>query len=213
MRSALKIITSFTVAHSITLALTALKVIHLPSALVEPMIAASIVYVGFENLLRRNTDKRWMLTFCFGLVHGCGFASALQDLGVGENGTPILLPLVSFNLGVEIGQLAIAAIVLPIIWQCQSSPRFVRQWVPIGSTAIALMGGFWLLQRTMTRLLTAQESVARWMEALLPRFARRRPAMAVLILFAAAAGTEVPAPYRFGPGWTGAAGGPANGGQ
>jgi len=149
LRSALKIITSFTVAHSITLALTALHVIHLPSALVEPLIAASIVYVGLENLLRRGTDKRWILTFCFGLVHGCGFASALQDLGVGANGTPILLPLVSFNLGVEAGQLIIAAIVLPIIWKCQASPRFVRQWVPVASTAIVLLGGFWFLQRTV----------------------------------------------------------------
>ena len=149
LRSALKIITSFTIAHSITLALTALKIIHLPSALVEPMIAASIVYVGVENLLRRGTDKRWILTFCFGLIHGCGFASALQDLGVGENGTPIWLPLLSFNMGVEIGQLIIASIVLPIIWKCQRSPRFVQQWVPVGSTLIVLMGGFWLLQRTI----------------------------------------------------------------
>jgi hypothetical protein len=113
------------------------------------MIAASIVYVGVENLLRRGTDKRWIITFFFGLIHGCGFASALRDLGVGENGTPIWLPLLSFNLGVEVGQLLIAAIVLPIIWKCQSSPTFVQRWVPVGSTLIVLMGGFWLLQRTV----------------------------------------------------------------
>jgi hydrogenase/urease accessory protein HupE len=148
-RSALKIITSFTVAHSITLALTALHVIHLPSKFVEPMIAASIVYVGLENLLRRKMENRWMLTFCFGLIHGCGFASALQDLGVGANGTPILVPLVSFNLGVEVGQLVIASLVLPVIWKCQTSPAFARRWVPAGSLLVVLAGGYWLAQRTI----------------------------------------------------------------
>ncbi|MDR3456562.1 MAG: HupE/UreJ family protein [Verrucomicrobiae bacterium] len=148
-RSALKIITSFTVAHSITLALTALNVIHLPSKFVEPMIAASIVYVGLENLLRRKMENRWMLTFCFGLIHGCGFASALQDLGVGANGTPILVPLVSFNLGVEAGQLVIASLVLPVIWKCQASPAFARRWVPAGSAVVVLLGGYWLAQRTI----------------------------------------------------------------
>ena len=149
LRSALKIITSFTVAHSITLALATLNIIHLPSKVVEPMIAASIVYVGVENLLRSNLDKRWLLTFCFGLIHGCGFASALSDLGVGANGTPIFVPLVSFNLGVEIGQLTIAALVLPIIWKCRSWPALVERMVPVGSTVVVVAGGYWLLQRTV----------------------------------------------------------------
>lgn len=149
LRSALKIITSFTVAHSITLALATLNIIHLSSRIVEPMIAASIVYVGVENLLRRNQDNRWKLTFCFGLIHGCGFASALRDLGIGATGTPILLPLVSFNLGVETGQLCVAALVLPLIWKLRSSPSFLPRLVPLGSTVVVLAGGYWLLQRTL----------------------------------------------------------------
>ncbi len=148
-RSALKIITSFTVAHSITLALATLNIIHLSSRIVEPMIAASIVYVGIENLLRRNMENRWKLTFCFGLIHGCGFASALRELGIGSNGTPILVPLVSFNCGVEIGQLSIAALVLPLIWKLRSSPSFIPRLVPIGSTIVVLAGSYWLLQRTL----------------------------------------------------------------
>lgn len=148
-KSALKIITAFTIAHSITLALATLNLVNIPPKIIEPLIAVSIIYVGVENILRRNMDKRWMLAFGFGLVHGCGFASALRDLGIGSDGTSIVIPLVSFNLGVEIAQMALATLVLPIIWKLRERPQFVQRLVPAGSCLIALAGTWWLLQRTL----------------------------------------------------------------
>ena len=149
LRAALQIITSFTVAHSITLALATLNIINIPPRVIEPLIAASIVFVGIQNILCPGAEKRWLLTFGFGLIHDYGFASALRDLGIGANGTSIVVPLLSFNLGVELGQLAIAALVLPLIWKCRSSPVFVRRLVPIGSGMIVLAGSYWLVERTV----------------------------------------------------------------
>ena len=146
LREAAKIITSFTVAHSITLALATLEVVAIPAGVVEPLIAASIIYVGLENVWRREVKRRWMLTFAFGLVHGFGFASALKDLGVGA-GVKAVAPLLSFNLGVEIGQIAVAAIVLPLIWKLRQWPRFVISYVPACSILVALAGGYWLWER------------------------------------------------------------------
>ncbi len=148
-RSAVKIITSFTVAHSITLALATLNIVTLPSRIVEPLIAASIAYVGIENLFRRDLDKRWRLTFFFGLVHGLGFASALRELGIGEDGGSVIVPLLSFNLGVELGQISIAALALPLIWRISRSPRFATLYEPASSVVVSLAGGWWLLQRTL----------------------------------------------------------------
>ncbi|HEV2665282.1 MAG TPA: HupE/UreJ family protein [Blastocatellia bacterium] len=146
LREAAKIITSFTVAHSITLALATLEVIDIPAGVVEPLIAASIIYVGLENVLRREIERRWLLTFAFGLVHGFGFASALKELGVGA-GVKAVAPLLSFNLGVEIGQIAVAALVLPLIWKLRQRPRFVIHYVPACSILVALAGGYWLWDR------------------------------------------------------------------
>ena len=96
-------------AHSITLALATTGLLLIPGRIVEPLIAASIVYVGIENLVRGVQGSRWKLTFGFGLVHGLGFATVLRDLGIGTNGNgAIALPLASFNAGVEIGQMAVA---------------------------------------------------------------------------------------------------------
>jgi hydrogenase/urease accessory protein HupE len=146
--SAVKIITCFTLAHSITLAVATLSLIKIHSRIVEPMIAASIIYVGLENLLRGDDPKgRWLLTFIFGLIHGFGFASVLRELGVGANGTGITVPLLSFNLGVEVGQVIIAALVLPIIWKLRANPVFLRRWVPVCSLGVALVGSFWFVQR------------------------------------------------------------------
>jgi hypothetical protein len=101
-----------------------------------------------ENLLRRGEPKgRWLLTFGFGLVHGCGFASALRELGVGAHGLGVAVPLVSFNLGVELGQLCIAALLLPFLWKLRRKPGFVRRCVPACSVLITLLGGFWFVQR------------------------------------------------------------------
>jgi hydrogenase/urease accessory protein HupE len=148
-RSIVGIISCFTVAHSITLALATLNIVNLPSRVVEPMIAVSIFYVGVENLLRKGAEPRgrWALTFAFGLIHGFGFASVLRELGIGSNGHGIAMPLFTFNLGVELGQVSIAAIVLPIVWQLRKNPTFVRRGVPILSGIVALAGLYWFLER------------------------------------------------------------------
>jgi hydrogenase/urease accessory protein HupE len=146
--SSIKIITCFTIAHSITLAVATLSLVQISSRIVEPMIAASIVYVGIENLFRGDDPKgRWLLTFAFGLIHGFGFASVLKELGVGSNGRGIAVPLVSFNLGVELGQIAVASLALPVIWKLRTRPVFVTRWVPACSVVVALLGGYWFIQR------------------------------------------------------------------
>jgi hydrogenase/urease accessory protein HupE len=146
--SSVKVITCFTIAHSITLAVATLSLVQISSRIVEPLIAASIIYVGIENLIRGDDPKgRWLLTFAFGLIHGFGFASVLRELGVGSNGNSITVPLVSFNLGVEIGQAAIAALVLPVIWKLRDNPVFIKRWVPACSVLVALLGGYWFVQR------------------------------------------------------------------
>jgi len=146
--SSLKIITCFTIAHSITLAVATLSLVQISSRIVEPLIAASIVYVGVENLFRGDDPKgRWLLTFGFGLIHGFGFASVLRELGVGANGSGIAVPLVSFNLGVELGQIVIAAVALPVIWKLRTRPVFVSRWVPACSLGVAMLGGYWFAQR------------------------------------------------------------------
>jgi hydrogenase/urease accessory protein HupE len=147
-KASIKIITCFTIAHSITLAIATLNLVQISSGIVEPLIAASIVYVGLENLFRGGEPKgRWLLTFAFGLIHGFGFASVLRELGVGANGSSIAIPLISFNLGVELGQIAVAALALPLIWKLRTQPVFIRRWVPASSTIVALLGGYWFVQR------------------------------------------------------------------
>lgn len=146
---AARIVTAFTVAHSITLGLAAFDVVSVPQRVVEPLIAVTIVYVGIENLAGAHLNRRWMLAFVFGLIHGFGFSSALRDLGIGAGGSGIAVPLFSFNLGVELGQAAVAAPILPIIWRLRRHPAFVSRWIPAGSLLIALLGAYWLIQRTL----------------------------------------------------------------
>ncbi len=146
-REVVKIVTAFTVAHSLTLALATFNLIRIPSAVVEAVIAASIVYVGIENMVRREHRGRWMVAFGFGLIHGCGFATVLRELGVGADGMGVVKPLVCFNAGVEAGQLAIAAAVLPWIWKLKG--RFGQRWVVAASVAVALIGAWFLLERTV----------------------------------------------------------------
>jgi hydrogenase/urease accessory protein HupE len=149
--SSLKIITCFTVAHSITLAVATFSLVEVPSRVVEPLIAATIVYVGVENFLRGDDPKgRQFLTFGFGLIHGLGFASVLREMGVGSRAGGVALPLFSFNLGVELGQIIIAAAALPIIWKLWAKPVFAVRWAPTCSAAIVLLGGFWFAQRVWT---------------------------------------------------------------
>jgi hydrogenase/urease accessory protein HupE len=161
LRAVAGIITAFTVAHSITLALATLDVVRLQPSVVEPLIAASIVYVGLENLLQRDFDHRSAVAFVFGLIHGCGFASALRELGIGRDGGDVVLPLLSFNLGVELGQLALAALILPLIWKLKRRELFLTRCVPACSTLIALAGGWWLAQRLLPLIQRVSESVSR----------------------------------------------------
>ncbi|MCK9607697.1 MAG: HupE/UreJ family protein [Methylomonas sp.] len=147
---AIKIITFFTIAHSITLALAGLNIIELPSSFVEPFIAATIMYVGVENIIRGDHPKgRHWLTFGFGLIHGFGFASVLREMEIGNADFGILLPLLSFNLGIETGQIAVASIVLPLIWALNNRVETSRKFLTACSGAISLMGAYWLIERTL----------------------------------------------------------------
>jgi hydrogenase/urease accessory protein HupE len=149
-RATVWVITCFTLAHSATLALAAFDVVRVPGRVVEPLIAATIVYVGAENLLRSGDPiGRWRLTLIFGLVHGLGFATDLKKKLAGMIGAKIAVPLVSFNLGVELGQMAVAALVLPVIWWLRTEPAFVRRSVPVCSALVVLAGTWWLLERTL----------------------------------------------------------------
>jgi hydrogenase/urease accessory protein HupE len=150
-RSIVVIISCFTLAHSLTLALATLDLVNFPPRSVEAMIAASIVFVGVENILRRGEEPRgrWALTFGFGLIHGFGFASVLRDLGVGSGGQGIAMPLLSFNLGVELGQIVVAGLVLPVVWLLRKNEGFMKRGVPIVSGIVALAGLYWFLERTL----------------------------------------------------------------
>ena len=141
----LKVVTAFTVAHSITLSLAALDVVHLPSRLTESIIAASIVVAALNNLVPRVTEHRWRIAFAFGLLHGFGFASVLTEMGLPPGAR--LLSLVAFNLGVEAGQLAVVLAVMPLAFSIRAT-RFYRHTVMRwGSTAIGALALVWFVQR------------------------------------------------------------------
>jgi hydrogenase/urease accessory protein HupE len=146
--SLFRIVTAFTIAHSITLALAVLGIVTIPGRIVEPAIAASIVWVALENLLRRDTPPhRWLVSFCFGLVHGFGFASAMEPLKLPA--ARLALALLGFNLGVEAGQAAVVALLLPLLlWMRDSTwePRLVRA----GSLGVAAFGLVWLVERLVS---------------------------------------------------------------
>jgi hydrogenase/urease accessory protein HupE len=142
-------VSAFTIAHSITLGLTMYGVVSLPARMVEPMIAVSIAYVAIENLLTDEL-KRWRLAlvFSFGLLHGMGFAGVLRDIGLPRS--QFLTALVSFNVGVEAGQLTVIAIALAAVayWR-QNRPVYRRLIVQPASLVIALCGLFWTFQRAL----------------------------------------------------------------
>jgi hypothetical protein len=143
--SVLKVVTAFTVAHSITLALAALDIVNPPSRWIESVIAASVVLAALNNLVPLVGEGRWKITFVFGLVHGFGFASVLKDLGLAQS--TIAAPLLGFNLGVEIGQLMIVAAFLPLAWALRAT-AFYRTWVfRGGSLVIAVLASVWLVER------------------------------------------------------------------
>lgn len=151
----IKIVTAFTLAHSITLSLAALQIVVIPSSIVEPAIAASIVYVAVENFFSRNVDRRWRDTFVFGLIHGFGFASALQEFGLPRGA--VVPALAAFNLGVEVGQVAIVSIVIPVLAGLDRVLAADRGVAPARTAAlvytlsgiIAVLGFYWVLDRTV----------------------------------------------------------------
>jgi len=142
-----KVVTSFTIAHSITLSLAALSVISLPSRFVESAIALSVVLAALNNLKPLVAEKRWAVAFAFGLIHGFGFASVLADLGLPQE--TLLLALVGFNLGVETGQLAIVSTFLPLAYTLRRSWFYRRLVFAGGSAAIALVATVWLAERAL----------------------------------------------------------------
>ena len=147
-----KVVTAFTVAHSITLALSVLDVVNPPPRWVESIIAASVVLAALNNIWPLISEARWKLTFVFGLVHGFGFASALKDAGLAQGA--LAGPLVGFNVGVEIGQLCIVAVVLPLAWSLRHT-RTYRGAFAAGSLAIAGVAGLWFVQRAFDLSLIA----------------------------------------------------------
>jgi hypothetical protein len=141
----LRIVSAFTVAHSITLSIAALGIVHLPSRWVESAIALSVLLAALNNLRPVFHGRRWAVAFVFGLVHGFGFANVLADLGL-QSGA-LAAPLVGFNLGVEIGQLAIVAAFLPLAYAFRNTRLYLRMVLAGGSGAIMLVAAVWLGER------------------------------------------------------------------
>jgi hypothetical protein len=141
----LKIVTAFTLAHSITLSLAALGVVSLPSRFVESAIAASIVVGALNNIYPTVLNRLWVVAFCFGLLHGFGFASVLTDLGLPRRA--LLLALVGFNLGVEVGQLAIVSAFVPIAFMLRRTWVYKRLALVGGSLVITVLAATWMAER------------------------------------------------------------------
>ena len=142
----LNVVTAFTLAHSITLGLTIFKWLEPSADFIEPVIALSVVAAALNNLLGWAALRRWQLAFAFGLVHGFGFANVLLDLGLPSD--QLAIALGGFNLGVELGQIAIVLVFLPLAWTLRHTIFY--RWVVVvgGSLAIAALGLIWTLQRT-----------------------------------------------------------------
>jgi hydrogenase/urease accessory protein HupE len=140
-------LTAFTAAHSVSLTLVVLGSVQAPPSIVEPLIAASIAWIGLENLIRPARGARWFVVFGFGLIHGFGFAGALIELGLGSTVSQVVVAVLSFNAGVEIGQLAVVAGVMPLVWMMRSRPHWQGSVVPLCSLLIVFAGGYWLIER------------------------------------------------------------------
>jgi hypothetical protein len=150
LREVIRSLSAFTVAHALTLALAVLGVVRPPAALVEPLIAASVVLVAVENLrdLRRGPAsgrRRWPLAMGFGLVHGFGFAGALGELRL--SGAQLAAALASFNGGVELGQVTIALAAYPLLLALRTRPRLAAPGLPAASLTVGAAGLVWLVER------------------------------------------------------------------
>lgn len=142
-----KIVTAFTIAHSITLCLAVLGLVSLPSRWVESVIAASVLLAALHNLYPVIHTRLWVMTFIFGLIHGLGFASVLIDLGL--PGQSLALALAGFNLGVEVGQIVIVGLFVPLAFLLRRTLFYQRYMLNAGSVLIALIASIWLVERSM----------------------------------------------------------------
>lgn len=141
------VITAFTIAHSLTLTLTVLGIISIPPSFVEPAIAISICYVALENIFRKKVNYRWVLTFLFGLIHGMGFADILTEMHIPKS--ELAIDLASFNIGIEIIQLLIVVLLLPLLTLLHRS-KYSRKAIITVSSIAFLLGGFWLIERLLS---------------------------------------------------------------
>jgi hypothetical protein len=151
----IKTITSFTLAHSVTLAMATLGFVHVPQAPVEAVIALSIIFLATELVKQHwgetglTTKAPWLVALCFGLLHGFGFAGALTEVGLPQSDIP--LALLFFNVGVEVGQLMFVSGVLVVIWMIKKMKFRWPVWVEHGPAyAIGSLAAFWFIQRTMS---------------------------------------------------------------
>jgi hypothetical protein len=143
-------VTAFTLAHTVTLALSSLGYVAIPASIVEPLIAASIVFVAVENVFAKGGLSPWRpaVVFGFGLLHGLGFASVLGDFGLPEGA--FVPALIGFNIGVELGQLAVIAAAAALCWTWAARQDWYRALVAIpASLAVATVGGYWVVERTL----------------------------------------------------------------
>ncbi len=140
-----KVVTAFTIAHSITLSLAVLGVVSLPSRVVESAIALSVVFAALNNLKPWVENARWIAAFGFGLLHGFGFAGALADLGLPTGS--LALSLAGFNIGVELGQLGIVSLFLPLAFAIRATQAYRRVALAGGSLAIATLASVWFVER------------------------------------------------------------------
>lgn len=145
MIDVVKVVTAFTLAHSITLTLGALGWIYAPTRLVESAIALTVLFGALNILLPIVRERRWLLAFVFGLIHGLAFASVLVDLGL--QGGNLLLALLGFNIGVEIGQLAIVIVVVPLMYAARRTATFRRGLLPLGSLIVGCVAAYWFVSR------------------------------------------------------------------
>jgi hypothetical protein len=141
----LKIVTAFTIAHSLTLSIAALGIVELPSRWVESAIAASVIIAALNNLFPLFHRERWVAAFVFGLIHGFGFATVLADLGLPQSA--LIRALVGFNIGVELGQIAIVALFLPLAYALRKTSAYRYVILNGGSVMIALIASIWLIER------------------------------------------------------------------
>ncbi len=141
----LKVVTAFTLAHSLTLTLAVNGLVNLPSRWVESGIALTVLLGALNNLFPVVRERRWAVAFAFGLIHGLGFASVLADLGL--KGWNLALALVGFNTGVEVGQLAIVLLFIPIAFGLRETYFYRRAFMPAGAVAISCLAAYWLTLR------------------------------------------------------------------